>query len=58
MWSTVPFGLSSAVILGWASLQGLMNPWIGWVWVALFVGELGEISIVLYKHGMESARSA
>ena len=58
MWSTVPFGLSSAVILGWASAQGLMNPWIGWVWVALFVGELGEISIVLFKHRMETARSA
>lgn len=56
MWSTFPFGLSSAVILGWASAKGLMNAWIGWVWVALFVAELAEFSLVLYKHRLETVR--
>lgn len=58
MWSSFPFGLSSAAILGWASLEGLMNPWIGWIWVILFVAEVVEFSVVLVKHRLETARSA
>jgi hypothetical protein len=58
MWSTYPFGLSSAVLLGWASLQRLMNPIIGWIWVVFFVGELGHYSVVLYLHWSEQRRRA
>lgn len=58
MWSTFPFGLSSAVILGWASVRGLMNPVIGWVWVAMFAAELVEFTVVLARHRAETLRRA
>lgn len=58
MWSTFPFGLSSAVVLGWASARGLMNPFVGWVWVAMFVAELAEFTVVLARHRAETSRRA
>lgn len=53
MISTYPFGVSSTVILAWASIEGLMNPIIGWIWVALFVAELVEYAVVLLRHRAE-----
>lgn len=58
MWSTYPFGIGSSVVLGWASVMGLMNPVIGWIWVALFVAELLEFTWVLNGHRRETRARA
>ena len=47
MISTFPFGIGSAIILSYASIQGLMSALIGWIWVALFVAEVAEFAFVL-----------
>jgi hypothetical protein len=53
MWSTFPFGISSSIVLGWASLEGLVNPIFGWMSAVLFVAELAEFSVVLLGHRRE-----
>lgn len=58
MISTFPFGVSSAIVLGWASATGLMNAIIGWIWVVIFVAELAEFTVVLVMYRNERARSA
>ena len=47
MLSTFPFGVGSAIILGYAAIQGYMSALIGWIWVALFVAEIAEFTVVL-----------
>ncbi len=58
MISTYPFGVGSAILLGWASWTGLMNAIIGWVWVAMFVAEIGEYSVALYRWRTATRTSA
>ncbi len=57
MVSTMPFGIGSAIILGWASAAGYMNAIIGWVWVALFIAEVAEYLFALGIHAVERRRA-
>ena len=53
MLSTFPFGIISAVVLGYASMQGYMNAYIGGIWVVLFAAEVTEFTFILTWHARE-----
>lgn len=49
MVASFPFNLGLAWFLGYASWQGLMNPWIGWIFSAMAVAELVEYTVALVR---------
>jgi hypothetical protein len=53
MVSTFPFGTVSAIVIGYASVQGYMNAYIGWIWVVLFAAEIAEFAFLLAWHALE-----
>lgn len=53
MISTFPFGIGSGVLLAYASVRGLMNPWIGWIWAFMFAAEIVEFTVALTWHAAE-----
>jgi hypothetical protein len=55
MVATIPFSIGSSAVLAYACVAGLMNYWIGWVWVAMFLMELGEFLYALQRARRERA---
>jgi hypothetical protein len=55
MIATIPFSIGSSAVLAYACVHGLMNYWIGWIWVAMFVAELGEFLYALGRARTEKA---
>jgi low temperature requirement protein LtrA len=53
MTATIPFSIGSSVVLTYASVKGLMNYWIGAVWIAMFVLELCEFLYALNRSRKE-----
>jgi hypothetical protein len=53
MIATVPFSVGSSIVLSYACIAGLMNYWIGWIWVAMFIAELLEFLYALGKSRRE-----
>jgi hypothetical protein len=58
MVSSIPFHIGSTVVLSYACIAGLMNYWIGWLWVILFVAEFLEFLYALRKSRKERAAGA
>lgn len=54
MIATIPFSIGSSVVLTYASIKGLMNYWIGGVWIVMFVLELGEFLYALNRSRNEA----
>ncbi len=49
MVASFPFNMGLAYFLGMSAWRGLMNPWVGGIFAAMAVVELGEFIVVLRR---------